>query len=752
MKIGVLNCLLLASTAVTGISGAQAQVSQKDATDSVAVATPEPKDGVADIIVTAQRREQSLQDVPIAVTALSAARIADDGIREGRDLERFVPSLKMTPNITSPTNLSPSLRGSTTQDASLFVAESPFGIYIDDVYVGRLNGNNTTLNDIERVEVLRGPQGTLYGRNTLAGAIKFISRTPSEDNHWAEAQIGYGSYNQYVASGSVGGALTNTLAASASAQFNGHDGYGRNLATDRTFGKEDNFAGRVKLHYTGIDKLDVIGIVSYADSRNDGATLVAATTPGVPGNQRFGSNDLVPVNGYYNINVPVGPDGPGPVRNLPYGKTKQTIASLTAAYNFGDITLKSISAYVHTDDAFSADLSGAGLIYAGSNAYSNQYTQELQLQGKLLNDKLNFLLGAFYLNEKTFQNFGWIFFTPASQTFSPALTRSISGFGQATYALTDTLKLTAGVRYTRDAKHFNESFVPLPTILIPPGPQPPVDLHVSYDAWTPKFGIDWQVPVDGGFVDKLLVYASAARGFRSGGFNGIQIFNLNDARTPYFPETNWTYEGGIKADLLDHRLRVDAAYFYNRISNLILNATIVDPVTGVSAFPSQNAGAATIQGLELEVNAVPATGLNLFVTASFLHGKFRDLAPGSAPASAPALYNASPETPQTPSSTVTAGFDYTKNFPIGGHTGKFHVGGDYYRSSSYIVTATNDFRVDAYGRTNAFVALGLDNHYEARLEAKNLEDARSFITGSRALGGFIALPPRTFFVTLCYKM
>ena len=751
MMRAVSKAMLLASAALLAISPAAGQAA-RGATDSTKVTVTPPDTGVAEILVTAQRREESLQNVPIAVTALSAARIADAGIREGRDLERFVPSLKMTPNITSPTNLSPSLRGSTTQDASLFVAESPFGIYIDDIFVGRLNGNNTTLNDVERVEVLRGPQGTLYGRNTLAGAIKFITRTPGQDNSWTEAQVGYGNYNQYIASGSVGAPINSTLAASASAQFNGRDGFGKNVATGRTFGSENNFAARIKLHYTGIEKLDVVGWVSYADSSNDGATLVAATTPNVPANQRYGTNDLVPKVDYYSVNVPVGPTGPGPIRSTPYGKTKQTIASLQAAYDLGGMTLKSIFGYVRTDDAFSADLSGSGLIYAGSKAYSDQFTEEVQLQGKLLDDKLNFLAGVYYLNEKTFQNFGWIFFTPASQTFSPAKTESISGFGQATYAVTDNFKLTAGIRYSHDSKRFNESFQALPTILIPPGPQPDVNLRVGYGAWTPKFAVDFGVPTSGGLINKLLIYGSAARGFRSGGFNGIEIFSLADARTPYFPETNWTYEAGVKTDLLDRRLRVNAAYFIDNISNLILNATIVDPATGTSSFPSQNAGSATIKGLELEVNAVAVKGLNLFATTAFLQGHFHNLNPGSAPASSLTLYNAAPQTPQIPAYTVTTGFDYTADLARGSKDAKFRLGADYSRSGSYIVAATNDFRVDAYSRINAFVALGLDERYEARLTVKNLEDKRSFITGSRALGGFIALPPRTFLATLSYKM
>ena len=188
--------------------------------------------GLPEVIVTAERREASLQTVPVAVSALSGDMLKDRQITEYQDLQSFVPSLKMTNNITSPTNLSPSLRGSLQQDASLIVAESPFGIYVDDVYVARLNGNNITLNDIERVEVLRGPQGTLYGRNTLQGAIKFVSRTPGEDS-WLNASAGVGNYDQYLINASGGGPFGGGFAGSLAGQYNNKDGQFSNVATGR---------------------------------------------------------------------------------------------------------------------------------------------------------------------------------------------------------------------------------------------------------------------------------------------------------------------------------------------------------------------------------------------------------------------------------------------------------------------------------------------------------------------------------------
>ena len=227
---------------------------------AVAQNKPEPGAGqLEEVVVTAERRSGSLQSTPIAVTALTTQALEDHQVTEAKDLQRFVPSLRMSNNITSPTNLSPSLRGSLQQDASLVVAESPFGIYVDDVYIGRLNGNNVTLADVSSVEVLRGPQGTLYGRNTLAGAIKFTSRTPGKDS-WFNAKIGGGNWSQYLASISAGGPLSDSWAASFSAQVNHKDG---------------QYNNRVTGHRQPVSSTELFDCIdSSYDSPNDGESVL----------------------------------------------------------------------------------------------------------------------------------------------------------------------------------------------------------------------------------------------------------------------------------------------------------------------------------------------------------------------------------------------------------------------------------------------------------------------------------------------
>ncbi|MBL8645575.1 MAG: TonB-dependent receptor [Rhodospirillaceae bacterium] len=754
--------LLLGTTiaAVAFASSAFAQNSQQQAQAQTG--------GLEEIVVTAQRREEAIQTVPVAVSAFSAESLERRQVTQANDLERYVPSLKMRNNITSPTNLSPSLRGSLQQDASLIVAESPFGIYVDDVYIGRLNGNNVTLSDIERVEVLRGPQGTLYGRNTLAGAIKFMSRTPSPDSQWLNAEVGYGSYGSYRAAASMGGGIGEKVGASLSLQKNRRGAYSYNIATAKEVGEENNFAGRGKLYFEPTDTFNATVSVSHTDSDNDALQLVPAITPGVANTRAYRSRDVKPVYGYYTVSRPVRTITPSPLENEPRGETKQWIASANLNWDFGDFSLQSITGFVNTNDFFSNDFSGTGgvaFITAAANGGSiggvlgatkvnaDQFTQELKFQGDALDGKLNYIAGAYYLNETATQQFGWnigLLGGPVSNSDLTASTESISFYGQADYALTDALKATAGLRWVQDDKDFGITFTSRSPII---PAQNPINLDNKYERWTPKFGLDYTVPTSGA-IDSLLLYVSAARGFKSGGYNGINITDLAIAGASYGPESNWTYEGGMKADFLDNRVRFNAAYFYNRISDLTLNATVPSPIPGVSGFPVQNAGDATIKGLEIEASAVPTDGLTLYLNAAMMSGKFRNLVPSAAPSRAVTLFGVTnPDTPQTPDLTTTLGFDYRVPLNMGAADTEFLVGADWYHTSSFTTAATNDFILDGYDRFNAYVGLGFGNGWEGKLAVKNLTDERDLSTGSRGfLGGFLYLPPMEYMFTIKYAM
>jgi iron complex outermembrane recepter protein len=717
---------------------------------STAPQATETEGGLQEVIVTAERREGSLQETPLAVTALSEEALENRQVTEARDLARYTPSLKMFNNITSPTNLSPSMRGSLTQDASLVVAESPFGIYVDDIYLARLNGNNVALADVERVEVLRGPQGTLYGRNTLVGAIKFVSRNPG-DEQWFKATVGAGNFDQYVASFSLGTPIgESNWAASFSALINNKDGQfsNRNPTAAGETGLERNWATRAKLRYIGSDRFDLVFSVSHSDAKNDSAQLIPATTPTVPGNQQFTSDDLVPTFGTYVLNTPNVARSPAPITSQPEGNTEQTIASINASINLGFGTLRSITGYVKTKDFFSTDFSGNGLIGGANTASVDQFSEEIQLLGTALDDRLNYIAGVYLFREEGEQAFAWNGYAPFPplNIFQPVplstsaidiTTKSFSIFTQVDYKFTDALKGSLGVRYTKDDKDFGFLFQSAFG-----GPQLSLPDSNTWSKTTPRAAIDWSLPTSGN-VDSLLLYASASNAFKSGGYSAIAIYGAGDV-LEYDPETNWTYELGAKTDLLGNRLRVNANYFYSEVEDIVLNQTLPG-----GRFPVDNAGDATIQGLELEITAVPVDSLTLFMNGAFLSGKYKNLEPSAAPALALQAFNVTASPPQIPDYTVTVGFDYSA--PT--RAGTVKVGADWFFQDDYITSATNDFKVKAYNVGNAFVGLELDDNWSLRAAVKNIGDNDVITTGSRGLlGGFIPLRPREYLFSVNYKM
>ncbi len=695
-------------------------------------------DVLEEFIVTAERREANIQDVPIAVTAITREKLDVMQINEGQDLQRYVPTLNMFNNITSPTNLSPSMRGMLQQDASLVTAESPFGIYVDDIYVARLNGNNVTLSDIERVEVLRGPQGTLYGRNTAAGAIKFITRTPGEDV-WFNASAGAGNWDQARLNASAGGPLGAGLAGSLSGQYDTKNGQYFNIAQNVKVDSQETISLRGKLVFlTGLPKFGGEVTVSYSDSDTDSLQMPNGTTPtvqsdcrpGTPGfvdpcvpggnNAQFTSDDIVLTNGEFTTNTKWGQIQPDPpFGTKPHGETEQTIVGLHLSYDISDtLTFKSITGYVGLKDYFQTDFNGDSAnpavffaVAGAADTNSDQFTQEIQLLGTALGDKINYLVGAFYLQEDADQVFGYNlannFFTAATpQAYAPISrslidteTTSYSVFGEATYRTDFGLGGTVGLRYTKDEKDLDFNFegflFGIPATQLPP-------MTSDTEEWTPRFVLDYEFDTSGDVIDSMLIYGSAAKGYKGGGFSAIAIFTPAPVG-PYDPETNWTYEIGLKADWIGHKVRTNIDYFFSDISDIQQNST--DATSPALEFPVQNSGDAEIQGLEFEISAVPVDGLNLFLTGALMDGEFTRLEPDSAAAAAPVIYGVEPQTPQTPDYSFDIGFDYTFDFSGNNALDAISFGADYYKIDEYITAATNDFLNSGWDQWNAFVGL-----------------------------------------------
>lgn len=711
-------------------------------------AAPEGADSrhqLEEVVVTAARRETSLQDTPIAVSALSAATLADLQISRMGDIQKAVPGFKMLDGVTSPTNMSIALRGHIQQDSALGVAESPVAFYVDDIYLARLNGANQELLDLERIEVLRGPQGTLYGRNALAGAVKLVSRTPG-DTPWFNAEAGYGSYGAYKFGASVGGPLSAGLVAgSLSVLATGTDGFYENLATNDDFGRERNMAFRGKLHVTPSEDFTATLSASYFRNKNQASVMLPAIVPATP---RFDVSEVQLLLGDYTLSVPVTPGLPPPLESFPRGETEQYIIGLDMSYEFDWATLRSISGYVDTDDYFNVDFSGLGipLFFSASQLNAKQFTQELQLLGEGFDGRLTWIGGAYYFREEIDQLLALL-----SKQGYAAETESLALFWQGTWGFTERLSATAGVRWMEDRKSFDGY---IEQLMIPYSPTS-TSLRNTYSQVTPKLGLEYALPdPSAGSVDDLLLYASAARGFKSGGYNGIPIFSAATQATPYGPEKNWTYEIGVKSEMLDRRMRLNAAYFLNNTEGLTAIGQFTDPnnpdPNTNQYFPQTNAGNARIQGLELEASLVPTDDLTLFANATFQSAKYTKILPDSALEDLVTTYGVA-YVPQVPDYSFTVGFNYGIDVPAWGQGTKFRVGMDWFRTDSFWAAVDNNSRINAYSRINGFVGAEFGGHWTARASVSNLQDDRQLYYGFlQPFNSFKMLPPRQYMVTVRY--
>ncbi len=725
------------SAAAAALLGSTALASAIIAAPHAAAQDGEAEPDAGDrIVVTAERRESFLQETPVTLSAFQAETLEERGIEDTQDIQRLVPSLKLLDNIASPTNFTVSLRGSTQQDASLVVAESPVGIYVDDIYIARLNGANAQLADIERVEVLRGPQGTLYGRNTLAGALKIITRSPG-DALEVRASAETGEYGHYELSGAVSGPLgEGRFSASLAALVDGFDGYYTNLATGADIGAQTNTAVRGKLRYDAGGPFTAEAVISRADSENDGYMPSFAVFPPQAqvraGEIAFGLGDP------YQVNIAPNPALPDPISALPEGDTDQTIAGLNLSYDFGWATLNSITGYVATNDFFSVEFTGIGSFPGANRSDTDQYSQEIQLLGTAMDGRLDWIAGLYLFRETADQVVALV-----TDDLLSIETDSAAVFAQGTYALTDRLSLTAGLRWSEDDKSFSGL---IRTIggQVPIFPE--VRLDNTYDALTPRFGVDW-LDRDVGPFDSLLLYASAAKGFKSGGYNGIAFGNIDVLSTPYGPAENWTYEAGVKSELFDSRLSVNAVAFHNEISDIILAASASGP--GGISFPLQNAGDARVRGLELEASAEPVDGLNLYASVTLQDGEYTELNPTSSAAIAEANFGEA-NLAQVPDIAYNAGARYSFPSPIQS-SGEVTVGVDHFYTDDFFINVSNEFVIDAYTLTSAYAAYAFNDQWTLRATVKNIEDDAPIISGLAAFSSVTVEAPRTAFLSLSYR-
>jgi iron complex outermembrane receptor protein len=565
--------------------------------------------GLEEIIVTAERRAAGLQNVAGSVTALNSQALESAGVRNTSELQLRTPGLLISSNGTYG---QPYLRG-VGSDIINPGADSPIAVFIDGAYQARQAAALTDLYDVERVEILKGPQGTLYGRNASGGAIQLITHDPVPTPD-AALEVDVGSSDTRAVRAMANLPLNDAWALRLAGMVSRRDGYTRNVFNDTRLNDEDVTGLRAKLAYRSRGSFSAVVTAEHTnegDSRN-GANKVL-DTPRLP----LPVRDLAARFGYTPPDIPA---DPLVVRYdfQPDVQQEQWRFNVTARWQLGDLEISSISGYTRLIDDVVNDLDGTevSFSYDREAGYSRAFTQTVQA-GSTGAQPFEWIGGVELFEEHGGQHFDArlpLFGPPAPAPVpgfiwqSTLQTRAAAAFVDGRLTLSDHWTLSAGVRYSRERKEADF----LQTIIDPLGELTgdsgttfkPARPQRTFDAWTPKLRIEYRPAAS------LLIYASATRGFKSGGFN---LMNVGEV---FQPEKIWSLEGGLKATWLDSRLRTNAALFTYDYRDLQVNQ-----FSGVTNLVT-NAATSRIRGLEMELAAKPASWAQVDLAAALLDASY----------------------------------------------------------------------------------------------------------------------------------
>lgn len=550
-----------------------------------------------EMVVTARKREENLQETPLSIQALGKSELENRSITSVTDLQSSVPNLSMpgAGAAGSSTNSSVYIRGVGQSDTSITM-DPGVGVYIDGVYRARLQGGALELMDIERIEVLRGPQGTLYGRNTIGGAINIVSSRPGNEVG-ARMKLGVGNYD--LRSASIVGNLPlieDKLLARLSLGYSDRDGYSKNTFTGERWNDKNFIGSRVVLDYLATDTLSFNFNADWSkrNLHNAGSQCVVLNPNAqvfrlLDASLGFGEACRATQRGK---KLEFAHDLKSLDKNTEWG------FGLTADWELSaDIALKSITAFRRLEWEGNSDVDGTALALVTSRqapSTQDQWSQELQLQGETLDGDLNWTSGLYFFTEKAnrpgfAETFPFNSFTSRNRKTD---NDSYAAFGQATYQFNPAWSLTAGLRYTYEERAFSSeeynlvSGVPLSLL----------DGKEDFDALTPMLNLSYAAN------ENVLVYASWSQGYKSGGFNARANPDTPLSPAPFDPEQVDAWELGIKSTWLDNRLTVNLAAFQTNYDDIQLT---VFTATSTGSFLSlvENAGKAEIRGVELDINA-----------------------------------------------------------------------------------------------------------------------------------------------------
>lgn len=746
------------------------------APQALAQATGDDAAVIEEIFVTAERREANLQHVPVSLSSFSKEDLDSLQVDNIGDLQSLVPNLSI--HVGDANNAVVYIRGVGQIDSVAFF-EPGVGIYLDDVYLGRAQGAFLDVLDVERIEVLRGPQGTLYGRNTVGGAVKYVSASPT-DEFAADLGATIGNYNQADYKLSLSGPLIadKLLGRLTVAQLT-RDGYSDNAFDGQDDGDRDTFFARGMLQYMPSDNVTIQVAADYTDADPNRSRTPAKITP-------ISIMTVDPYTFGVSLDTYAADEDPFSV-NADFNTVEQTETGgvdLNLTWDVNEsLTFKSITSFRHVDYGTEIDLDGTPVNAFGIFYFSDQEQKSQELQLSYAADRLSAVGGVYYFNEEGTTFDGGVFsnFLIALSGDSEFSTDSFAAFGQLDFDFTDRLTGILGVRYTDEEKDYMRraedfdltalagiTFDPVtfdvsyanPELLNPGSadlaldggigvPRPGADPDpASFDNVSLKGGLKYQLS------DDAQMFVTVSEGFKSGGFNG----RVSDGQLdPYDEETLISYEIGFKSQWRENRVRLNGALFHTDYDNLQVSSfeASADGSTFIPVFT--NAGAATISGAELELTALLGERLTLMANIGYLDGEYDEFFAEPDPVTGE-LRDVSDEREivNSPEWDTFLGFAY--EVPLGA-AGDLTIAANWsHRSKTYLeINSSENLAQSAYSVYNASIAfVSASEQWTVMLGGKNLAD-EEYRTHAFDLSAFPGVelgyynPPRTYSLSVSYE-
>lgn len=708
----------LLALAISASCAGSAWAADQQATDANA-ATPSQTQGKATkkddgsletIQVTARRTAENLQTVPVAVTSIGAEDLKQKGIENIVAVQQQSPNTTLQVSRGTNSTLTAYIRGIGQQDP-LWGFEPGVGIYIDDVYLARPQGAAMDVYDVERIEVLRGPQGTLYGRNTIGGAVKYVTKPLSGDNEFAIRGT-LGSYNQRDLKLSGQTALTDKLFVGAAGAVYTRDGFGTYLNTGEENYNKDIKSGRISVQYQAADNLRInfAADKTQDDSNSKGGHRLTPSllTQETPPSNVYDSNTSMPAD----------------------NSVETSGQSVTVAWDVNaDWTIKAISARREGVTDTNIDFDATKLPSLDVPAFYEDEQTSHELQFLYNHDKLKFASGLYKFSGDACGAFGTVLVSGLGVTIENGgcvQTDSIAAYAQGSYQVTDQWSFTLGGRYTKDDKDANVYRYVYLGYKKPRdtankiGTQSDFTGSESFNHFSPRVGFEYQAN------DKVMVYGSYTDGFKSGGFDmrGNQSVNPK-AGDPYQPETVDTYELGVKSELLDRRLRLNTALFSSKYDDM--QVTVQRAVNNTVASQVLNAASADIQGLEFEATGVATDNLQFNLILGYVNASFNQVQYFDAATQTTTDVSNLWSFANTPKLTATLGAKYTMALSSGELVWTANAS---HRSSTQIFEVPSMLDFGGYTLLNAGVTwYSNDGHWDVSLQGRNLGDKETRIAG-----------------------